>query len=435
MTSAHGSILILLIAVFFYITELVPIAVTAMGSCMLLALFGFAEPSTVWAGISNDTTLFVGGMIAIVTAVIETGAAKTLCGWFVRSSKGNVYRAGMMVLLLVTVISGFMNNSAAVAITLPIMAGVVVASNGEMHEKHWFMPLAVASNVGGMLTVIGTTSQMVIQNALLEQNLPAFGFFEFAWVGVPMCIMFFLYFLLFGKRLNRMIWPEVSGHTAFVSTVANAAGDQKTNGSITPKQRRKQQLSVGIMVVIIICVMTIERISKGTIAMLGTLLVIVTGCISIDDMYRKFDWTTIFVLAGGIGFAGGLDKSGGGKLIADTIGGFFGASLTPMHVFAILVLTGAVLTVFMSNTAVAAMLTPIAVAFTSVIEINLLPVMMGICMATNCSFMTPLATPSMTMVLGPGEYKFMDYVKYCFIFNVLAVLLLFLIIPQVWPLC
>jgi len=434
MTSAHGCILILLIALFFYITELLPIAVTAMGSCLLLVLFGIAEPSTVWAGISNETTLFVGGMIAIVTAVIETGAAKTLCNWFIRFSKCNAYRAAMMVVLLVTVISGFMNNSAAVAITLPIMAGIVASSEDEINEKHWFLPLAVGSNVGGMLTVIGTTSQMVIQNALIEQNLPTFGFFEFAWVGVPMCIMFFFYILLFGKKLNKKIWPEVSGHTAFVNNVINTAGNEEAGGGITPKQKRKQLLAIGIMEATIIAIIMVKSISKGTIAIMGTLLVIITGCISIDEMYRKFDWTTVFVLAGGIGFAGALDKSGGGRLLAETVGGFFGASLTPMHVFTILVLTGAILTVIMSNTAVAAMLTPIAVAFTSVIDFNLLPVMMGICMATNCSFLTPLATPSMTMVLGSGEYKFMDYVKYCLLFNIIAVLLLFLIIPRVWPL-
>lgn len=249
-----------------------------------------------------------------------------------------------------------------------------------------------------------------------------------------MCIMFFLYIILFGKKINHKIWPEFTGHTAFVNNVNKTAGNCEAGGGITPEQKRKQMLSIGIMAATIIALIVVESISKGTIAIMGTLLVIMNGCISIDEMYRKFDWTTVFVLAGGIGFANGLDKSGGGRLLAETISGFFGASLTPMHVYTILVLAGAILTVIMSNTAVAAMLTPIAVAFTSVIDFNLLPVMMGICMATNCSFLTPLATPSMTMVLGPGEYKFTDYIKYCLLFNILAVLLLFLIIPRVWPL-
>ncbi|GLC81931.1 SLC13 family permease [Lacrimispora brassicae] len=432
MTAAYGSILILLIAIYFYITELVPIAVTAMGSCLLLALFGFAKASDVWAGISSDTTLFVGGMIAIITAVIETGAAKALCAWFLRIAGGHIRTAAFMMIPLVTLLSGFMNNSAAVAITLPVLAGII-ASDGELHEKHWFMPLAVGSNVGGMITVIGTTSQIVIQNALLENNLKPFGFFEFAWVGIPMCITFFIYFKLFGKYLNRKIWPDVKEHSEFMKEImkeSNGSGEDR----FTKEQKEKQILSICIMIGTIMCIIMTDKVSNGTFAMFGTLLVIVTGCISIDEMYRKFDWTTIFVLSGGIGFASGLDKSGGGRLIADLIASIFGSSLTPMHVFTMFVLTGALLTIFMSNTAVAAMLTPIALAFTQIIEFNIAPVLMGICMATNCAFLTPLATPSMTMILGPGGYKFMDYVKYCILFNIIAVTLLFLIIPRVWPL-
>lgn len=432
MTAAHGSILILLIAVFFYITELVPIAVTAMGSCVLLALFGLAGPATVWSGLSSDTTLFVGGMIAIITAVIETGATKSLCSWLIRKTAGKVYLTAILIVLLATVISGFMNNSAAVAITLPVMAGVVAVSDGKLYEKHWFMPLAVGTNAGGMLTAIGTTSQMVVQNALQEQHLPLFGFFEFAWVGVPMCILFFTYFLIMGKWLNQKIWPNVSEPTQFVKDIMS--GNQEEQAAESPAKKRKQLISIAILVGTIVCVMTADRISNGTFAMIGTLLVIVTGCISLEDMYRKFDWTTMFVLAGGIGFAAGLDQSGGGRLIAETIAGFFGSSLTPMHIFTMLVLTGASLTIFMSNTAVAAMLLPVALAFTQILDFNLRPVLMGICMATNCAFLTPLATPSMTMVLGPGEYKFMDYVKYCIIFNIFAVALLFVVIPRVWPL-
>ncbi len=433
MTAAHGSILILLIAIFFYITELVPIAVTAMGSCLLLALFGFADASVVWVGISNDTTLFVGGIIAIITAVIETGAAKTLCAWFLRKAGGQVHTAAFMVIPLVILLSGFMNNSAAVAITLPVMAGIIAASDGALHEKHWFMPLAVGSNVGGMLTVIGTTSQMVIQNTLLENNLKPFGFFEFAWIGIPMCIAFFIYLKLFGKYLNRKIWPDVKEHSEFVKEIMKGSNGT-VEDSFTKEQKKKQILSICIMIGTIMCIIMTDKASNGTFAMLGTLLVIVTGCISIDEMYRRFDWTTIFVLAGGIGFASGLDKSGGGRLIADLIAGAFGSSLTPMHVFAMLVLTGALLTIFMSNTAVAAMLTPIALAFSRILDFNIAPVLMGICMATNCAYLTPLATPSMTMILGPGAYKFMDYVKYCILFNIIAVTLLFLIIPRVWPL-
>lgn len=436
MTEAHGSVLILLLVMVCYITEIFPVAVTAMGSCVLLAILKIAPPSVVWSGLSSDTTLVVGGMVVVGTAIIETGAARSMGTFFVRKANGNYWLAAFAVILVAMVLSGFMNNSATVATMLPVMAGIIVASEGRLHEKHWLLPMAAGTNAGGMLTLIGTTSQMIVQNALMEKGLPGFKFFDFAWIGLPMCVAFILYFLLFHKVLNNKIWGFPTERTEMVRNlaVAGAHQEQDVSKAAEPAIFRKQILSVAIMLGAIVWMVSPSAISNGTIAMAAAAMVILTGCISLRGLYRKFDWTTVFVLAGGIGFANGLEKSGGGGLIAGWIAGLFGTGITPMQVFIMFVLTGAILTLFMSNTAVAAMLTPIAIAFTGIVDFNLAPVMMGICMATNCAFSTPIATASMTLVLGPGEYKFNDYIKWCLPFNILAVALIIFIIPMVWPL-
>ncbi|MDR2478370.1 MAG: anion permease [Treponema sp.] len=440
MTAAHGSTIVLLIVMICYFTNLLPVAVTAMGSCVVLAVLKLAPVSTVWSGLSSDTTLVVGGMIVVGTAIIETGAARTVGSFFVRKTKGNFWLAAFSLVVLALVLSGFMNNSATVATMLPVMLGVVVASNGKLNEKHWLMPLAVATNTGGMLTMLGTTSQMIIQNSLAGLNMPPFGFFEFAWIGVPVCIAFIFYFLLFGSKLNRWIWPRPAEHTAMVQRLLdkgnNNDAEKKTGDprAAPSASLLKQGLSVLIMLAAITWMVSPSSIPNGTVAAAAAVMVLVTKCISLKELYKKFDWTTVFVLAGGIGFANGMDKSGGGRLIADWIAGLFGTNIMPMQVFVMFVLTGALLTLFMSNTAVAAMLTPIAIAFTDIVDFNVYPVLMGICMATNCAFSTPIATPSMTLVLGPGEYKFNDYIKWCLPFNLFTIVLILLIVPLVWPL-
>lgn len=433
MSAAHGSVLILIVAMVLYVTEAVPIAVTALGSCVALAVLNIVPAATVWVGLSNDTTLVVAGMVAACMAVIDTGAAKSVGNFFVKRFHSNVEAAGMAVVFVALTFSGFMNNSAAVATMLPVMGGVVVASKGRMHEKYWFMPLAVATNAGGMLTLIGTTSQMVVQNELIKNDMRPFGFFEFGWVGVPMCLLFVLYFLLLKDKLGKMIWGEPVGHTEMIERLIKSE-TLETQREITPKVKKKQILSVAIMVGAIVWMTSPSSATNGTVAMAAAGLVVITGCISLKNMLRDFDWTTIFVLAGGIGFANGLDKSGGGKLIADWIAGLFGSSLSPMQVFVMFTITSAILTLFMSNTAVTAMLTPVAFAFTNIVDFNIIPVLMGICMGSNCAFSTPIATPSMTLVVGPGEYRFMDYVKWCLPYNILAVILLLLVIPMVWKL-
>jgi len=433
MNEAYGSVLVLLIVMICYITEVFPVAVTAMGSCALLAMLRLAPSSVVWSGLSSDTTLVVGGMVVVGTAMIETGAARSVGLFFVKKANGNFWLAAFSIILVAMLLSGFMNNSATVATMIPVMMGVVITSGGKLHEKHWLLPMAAATNAGGMLTLIGTTAQMIVQNALAEHNMPVFRFFDFAWIGIPMCIAFILYFLLFHKKLNHWIWGCPTERTEMVRKLTEGEvrpGEEKADTAIV----RKQLLSVVIMLAAIVWMVSPSTIPNGTIAMTAATLVLVTGCISLNELYRKFDWTTVFVLAGGIGFANGLDKSGGGKLIADWVAGLFGTDITPMQVFIMFVVTGAFLTLFMSNTAVAAMLTPIAIAFAQIVDFNLLPVLMGICMAVNCAFSTPIATASMTLVFGPGEYRFNDYIKWCLPFNIIAVFLIILIIPLIWPL-
>ena len=431
MNEALGSIVVLLFIIVLYITEVIPVAATALLSCALLAVFHIAEPSAVWAGFSSDTTLLVAGMIVVGTTLIDTGFAASIGNFLIRLSKGRIHLAAYGAIIATLLFSAFMNNSTAVATMLPVMAGIIAASGGVLHEKQLLMPLAVASNAGGMLTLIGTTAQMISQSALESNGLRPFGFFDFAWIGVPISILFIIYMLTAGRWIGRRLWPESVGHTKYIRDFNPDGGEQ---GGSAHQSKCKQVLSALIMVAAVLFMVIPGTPSNGTIAITAAITCVVTGCIPLQRLYRKLDLTTIFVLAGGIGFANGLDKSGGGRLLADWIAGLFGKTLTPFVLFVMFSIAAAILTLFMSNTAVTAMLTPIALAFTTTMAVSPYPVLMGICMASNCAFSTPIATPSMTLVLGPGEYRFSDYVKYCMPFNIIAVALILLIVPAVWPL-
>lgn len=434
MTEAHVSVIVLLLVMVCYVTEIVPIAVTAMGSCALLAILRIAPASAVWSGLSNDVTLVVGGMVVVGTAVIESGAARNVGTFVVKRAKGDYRKAAILLIVITILISGFINNSATVATVMPIMLGVIVASKGQLHEKHWLLPLAIATNASGMLTLIGTTSQMIGQNVLQEHGLPLFRFFDFAWIGVPMCIAFMLYFLLFGKRLARWIWGENPPHTEAVREMMARAESGEEERERATGSRSRQFLSVFALVAAVTFMVIPNPISNGTVAMAAAVFVLVTRCISLKKLYKKFDWTTMFVLAGGIGFATGIERSGGSMLIANWIAGLFGEQITPMQVFVMFVVTAAILTPFMSNTAVAAMLVPIVISFHAIVDFNLYPVLMGMCLATNADFATPIGTPSMTMVFGPGEYRFTDFIRYGLPFSVIGVIIILIVTPLVWPL-
>ena len=128
-----------------------------------------------------------------------------------------------------------------------------------------------------------------------------------------------------------------------------------------------------------------------------------------------------------------MDKTGAGKLIADTVVGMMGSNPNPYVLTAVLFLISNILTQFMSNTASAALLAPIGISIAQSIGVDPKPVLMALGIAASMAFATPMATPPNTLVLGPGNFTFNDYVKVGVPMCVLSLVVSVIIIPIMWP--
>jgi di/tricarboxylate transporter len=166
---------------------------------------------------------------------------------------------------------------------------------------------------------------------------------------------------------------------------------------------------------------------------MGALFLVLTRCIGEKEAYKGIDWITIFLFAGMLPIAMAMDKSGAGKLVADWVVGQMGSSPSPYVVTAVLFVLSAGLTQFMSNTAATALLAPIAIGIAKGLGVSPHAVMMAVGIAASCAFATPVGTPPNTLVLGPGGYRFMDYVKAGTGLVVVCLLVSVIVIPIVWP--
>lgn len=431
MGAAEISLIILAVVMVLYITEVIPLAVTALGSCLALVVFRVVPVSIPWSGLSNDTNLLVAGMIVVGSALFETGTAEWLGKKIVKFAGGSDTTVVLAVLIVTMALSAFLNNSSTTAMMMPVLAGIILASNGRLKSKYLMMPLAVSAVVGGQLSLVGSTPPIIVQGIQTAAGYRPFGFFEFALMGGPLCLCFLVYLFTAGKWLNKKMYGESPEPSPMMKELMQTAAAEKEK-----VRDVKKMWTCGIIMLICIIgfVTTDEKVLPlGSIAMFGALACVVTGCISEKAAYRQMDWTTVFVLGGSIGFASGLDKAGGGKLLADTILGWLGSSVTPFLVFAVICFLGMFLTQFMSNTAATAMLAPIGLAMAKAVGMDPLPVMMGLCTATACSFSTPVATPPMTLVLGPGGYRFFDYIKWAGPYNIICLIITLILVPIIWP--
>ena len=418
MDAATLTLIVLGVAALFFATEIIPLAVTAMGAAIALGLLGVLTPKEVFSGLSNSTVVLFAGMFVIGAAMFQTGLAQWI-GIAVVKKSGTNERALMTALMTITIIlSSVSSNTATVACLMPVVIQICAAAKVPVSPQ--LMALAVAANVGGTITMIGTPPNILMSATLQASGLQPFGFFEFAWIGIPLSILGLVYMLTIGYKLCPRHEVKVEGDT------------KAEDG---PKDKNKMMVCLAILLCVIVA-MVLEKdinVPMQTSAIIGALACVLTGCLSEKQAYAGIDWTTIFLFAGMLPLASAMDKSGAGRLIAEFVVGLMGASPSPLVIVIAMFILSCGLTQFMSNTAAAALLAPIGISIAQSIGAAPYPVIMAIGIAASCAFTTPVATPPNTLVLGPGQFRFMDYVKVGVPLVILSMILCAVVIPLVWP--
>lgn len=417
MDSAILTLGVLAVAAFFFATEIIPLAVTAMGASIALGLLGVLTPAQVFSGLSNSTVVLFAGMFVIGAAMFQTGLAQQI-GIRVVKSAGSDEKRLMGALMIITVaLSSISSNTATVACLMPVVIQICAAAKIPVARQ--LMALAVAANVGGTITMIGTPPNILMSATLQASGLEPFGFFEFAYIGIPLSVAGIIYMLTIGKNLCP------SGH---VDKIEEEADDK-------PKDYRKMMICAAILFIVVLG-MAFEStigIPMQTVAVIGALACVLTGCLTEKQAYRGIDWVTIFLFAGMLPLAEAMDKSGAGKLIADFVVSLMGDNPSPMIIVIAMFILSCGLTQFMSNTAAAALLAPIGISIAQSIGASPYPVLMAIGIAASCAFTTPVATPPNTLILVPGRFKFMDYVKVGVPLVFISLVVCCVVIPFFWP--
>ena len=428
MDPAIITLCVLAVAAFLFVTELIPLAVTAMAACTALGILGVLPSKQVYAGLSNSTVVRFGGMFVIGAAMFKTGLAEAVGLWVVnKAGTGEVKLMGA-VMLVTIILSSVSSNTGTVACLMPVIIGIAQAANIPASKE--LMPLAVAANVGGTITMIGTPPNVIVTGALSAAGLPSFGFFEFALIGVPLSVIVLAYMLTIGRKTI----PVKSAGAMDADAVEAAKKEAGAGDDDAPKSKTKMWISGLILIgVVVAMALNLKTVPLQTAAVTGAILCVITGCLKEKEAYAGIDWVTIFLFAGMLSVATAMDKTGAGKLIADTVVGMMGENPNPIVLCAVLYLISNVLTQFMSNTASAALLAPIGISIAQSIGADPKPVLMSIGIAASMAFATPMATPPNTLVLGPGGFNFNDYVKVGVPLCIITFIASVIIIPIFWP--
>jgi len=168
-------------------------------------------------------------------------------------------------------------------------------------------------------------------------------------------------------------------------------------------------------------------------ALIGCLLMGLFRCIDMDSAYKAIHWQSLVLIVGMLPFALALEKTGGIALAVSGLIGLFGDS-GPHALLACLFLLTAVIGLFISNTATAVLMAPVAISTATQLGASPYPFAMIVALAASAAFMTPISSPVNTLVLGPGQYRFSDFVRVGVPFTLLVMLVSVLLVPWLFPL-
>ena len=168
-------------------------------------------------------------------------------------------------------------------------------------------------------------------------------------------------------------------------------------------------------------------------ALIGCLVMGLFRCIDMDSAYKAIHWQSLVLIVGMLPFALALEKTGGIALAVSGLIGLFGDA-GPHALLACLFLLTAVIGLFISNTATAVLMAPVAISTATQLGASPYPFAMTVALAASAAFMTPISSPVNTLVLGPGQYRFADFVRVGVPFTLLVMLVSVLLVPWLFPL-
>ena len=224
------TLIILGISVVLFVSGKVRSDIVALCALIALLVFHILTPSEALSGFSNSVVIMMAGLFIVGGAIFQTGLAKMISSRLLRLAGNSETRLFLLVMLGTSAIGAFVSNTGTVALMLPIV--VSMAANAGISSGRLLMPLAFASSMGGMMTLIGTPPNLIIQDTLTAAGYEPLGFFSFLPVGL-VCVAVGILVLLpltkvflsgkgkkddkssAGKSLNQLVKEYGLSHNLF----------------------------------------------------------------------------------------------------------------------------------------------------------------------------------------------------------------------------
>ena len=413
-TSAiQDGLFILLLCAGLWMSEIIPLPVTALLVPVFAYFFKILSPVAAMAPFSNTIIfLFMGGF-TLAALLNKHGIDLWLAERVIKLARGSLWLSLIGFYAITSLLSMFISNTATTAMMVPIAVSLIDKQFPRMRTM-LILGTAYAANIGGNGTVVGSPPNAIAAAAL---NLT---FFDWLKIGFPTA---FLMFPLVITALWFVIKPE---QNAYVNRIDTS----------TFKWTSLAKGTIALFLFTVVCWVFSSQISTyiglkkfdHMIAILITALAPAFGLISWKDLEKKIGWGILIIFGGGLCLSSVLAVTGTTEWIASSI--FNAISTAPLWMILIISIAMMVfLTEISSNTGSAAILVPVMFALSDQFSPEFAYAMVfGIGLAANCAFMLPIATPPNALVYGTGYIEQKQMLKTGMILNIFSIAVIFILL-------
>lgn len=190
---------LLVIALACFVWEKFPPDLTAMGLLVIIVATGLLPIEKAYSVFANPAPLVVGAMFVLSAALVKCGVVDRISAMIEGSAKLPYAIVLLVLIFFVAGISAFVNNTPVVVVFLPVVLSLARRMN--LAPSKFLIPLSYAAVLGGTCTLVGTSTNLVVNGIITAKGLPGFSMFELGWLGVPATVLGAIYLSAFGKRL------------------------------------------------------------------------------------------------------------------------------------------------------------------------------------------------------------------------------------------
>ena len=401
---------------------------------VLMLCFGILSPKECLEGFSNKGMITVALLFLVSEGVRQSGMLERIVHRIMPKEGCSLTMASLRIFPAVSCISAFLNNTPVVVIFAPMVR--TWANKVGLSASKLLIPLSYATILGGICTLIGTSTNLVVSGLLEDAGMEGMSMFEMTKVGILVCLGGLVYIVC----VSRYLLPDQPAKETDEENMRDASDD-------TNLSKRKRWMALVLLVMMVVGATMGElpfmrealptfRMDMFFFAAVTTVVMGWTGMFSTRRYSRYISWDVLITIACAFAISKGMTNSGFADFLAGyVIGMSQKVALNHGGIYMMLVVLYAITNVFtelITNNAAAALGFSLAMAVAKQLGADPLPFCVCIAVAASAAFSTPIGYQTNLIVHNEGGYRFTDFLRAGLPLNIIVFVLTVLLIPLIY---